>query len=97
MCPTGALTIKENIRDLLIAFKEGKHVGTSAPYGYDKYKLPKQKGYTLKINDYEAKMIKLIYNLYCKAIEALLNFQQGFFAWFSALSGPCHSRRIVVV
>ena len=26
VCPTGALTIKENIRDLLIAFKEGKHV-----------------------------------------------------------------------
>lgn len=50
---------------ILASVKEGKHVGTSAPYGYDKYKLPKQKGYTLKINEYEAKMIKLIYNLYC--------------------------------
>ena len=26
VCPTGALTIKENIRDLLVALKEGKHV-----------------------------------------------------------------------
>ena len=50
---------------ILASIKEGKHVGTSAPYGYDKYKLPKQKGYSLKINENESKMIKLIYNLYC--------------------------------
>ena len=50
---------------ILASVKEGKHVGTSAPYGYDKYKLPKQKGYSLKINEYEANMIKLVYNLYC--------------------------------
>ncbi len=50
---------------ILASVKEGKHVGTSAPYGYDKYKLPKQKGYSLKINEKEANMIKLIYNLYC--------------------------------
>lgn len=49
---------------VLASVKEGKHVGTSAPYGYDKYKLPKQKGYSLKINEYEANMIKLIFNLY---------------------------------
>lgn len=50
---------------ILASVKEGKHVGTSAPYGYDKYKLPRQKGYSLKINEYESKMIKLIYSLYC--------------------------------
>ena len=50
---------------ILSSVKEGKHVGASAPYGYDKYKLPKQKGYSLKINEYEANMVKLIYNLYC--------------------------------
>jgi len=49
---------------ILSSVKEGKHVGTSAPYGYDKYKLPKQKGYSLKINENEATMIKLIFNLY---------------------------------
>lgn len=50
---------------ILASVKEGKHVGTSAPYGYNKYKLPKQKGYSLKINEYEANMIKLVYKLYC--------------------------------
>lgn len=49
---------------ILASVKEGKHVGASAPYGYDKYKLPKQKGYSLKINEHEANMIKLIFNLY---------------------------------
>lgn len=49
---------------ILASVKEGKHVGTSAPYGYDKYKLPKQKGYSLKINKHEAKMISLIFSLY---------------------------------
>lgn len=49
---------------ILSSVKEGKHVGASAPYGYDKYKLPKQKGYSLKINENEATMIKLIFNLY---------------------------------
>lgn len=50
---------------ILSSVNEGKHVGASAPYGYDKYKLQKQKGYSLKINEYEANMIRLIYNLYC--------------------------------
>ena len=49
---------------IVASVKEGKHVGTSAPYGYDKYKLPKQKGYSLKINEHEAKMVSLIFNLY---------------------------------
>lgn len=51
---------------ILSSVKEGKHVGASAPYGYDKYKLPKQKGYSLKPNEYEAKMIQLIFSLYLK-------------------------------
>lgn len=49
---------------ILASVKEGKHVGTSAPYGYEKYKLSKQKGYSLKINEHEANMIKLIFDLY---------------------------------
>lgn len=58
--------INQRLHDgILASVKEGKHVGAAAPYGYNKYKLPKQKGYSLKVNDYEANMIKLIYNLYC--------------------------------
>lgn len=49
---------------ILSSVNEGKHVGAAAPYGYEKYKLPKQKGYSLKINEYEANMVKLIFNLY---------------------------------
>ena len=49
---------------ILSSVKEGKHVGTSAPYGYEKYKLPNQKGYSLKINKHEAEMVKIIFNLY---------------------------------
>lgn len=49
---------------ILASVKEGKHVGTASPYGYEKYKLPKQKGYSLKINSDELEMIKLIFNLY---------------------------------
>ena len=57
--------INQRLHEGIIAsVKEGKHVGTSAPYGYEKYKLPKQKGYSLKINEHEAKMIKLIFDLY---------------------------------
>lgn len=49
---------------ILSSVDEGKHVGSQAPYGYDKYKLPKQKGYSLKINPEEAKTIKFIFNSY---------------------------------
>lgn len=49
---------------ILSSVNEGKHVAASPPYGYEKYKLPKQKGFSLKINPDEANMVKLIYNLY---------------------------------
>lgn len=57
--------INQRLHEGIIAsVKEGKHVGTSAPYGYEKYKLQKQKGYSLKVNKHEADMIKLIFDLY---------------------------------
>ncbi len=49
---------------ILASVKEGKHVGTAAPYGYEKYKLPKQKGYSLQINPDEANLVKLVFDLY---------------------------------
>lgn len=60
---------------ILASVKEGKHVGTSAPYGYEKYKLPKQKGYSLKINKHEEKMIKLVFDLYTsgKGLDFICN------------------------
>ncbi len=44
--------------------KEGKYLGTVAPYGYKRKKLENQKGYTLEIIPEEAKIVELIYNWY---------------------------------
>lgn len=44
--------------------KEGKFVGSIAPYGYRKVKLEKDKGYTLEIIPVQAEIIRLIFDLY---------------------------------
>ncbi|WP_313756213.1 recombinase family protein, partial [Tissierella sp.] len=51
-------------RGRIQSIKEGKYLGTVAPYGYERVKLKSQKGYTLEINPNEAKIVKLIYKLY---------------------------------
>ncbi|MBU5311861.1 recombinase family protein [Tissierella carlieri] len=51
-------------RGRIQSVKEGKYLGTVAPYGYERVKLKGQKGYTLEINPKEAKIVELIYNLY---------------------------------
>ena len=43
---------------------EGKYIGSVAPYGYDRVKLPDQKGFTLKPNPEEAKIIRKIFEMY---------------------------------
>lgn len=42
---------------------EGKYVGSIPPFGYDRMKIPNDKGYTLKINS-EADIVKTIFELY---------------------------------
>jgi DNA invertase Pin-like site-specific DNA recombinase len=44
--------------------KEGKWVYNKAPYGYERYKLPDQKGWSLRIVPDKAEVIKLIYQWY---------------------------------
>lgn len=44
--------------------REGKYVGSIAPYGYEKKKLEKEKGYTLTIKEDEANVIRQIFKLY---------------------------------
>lgn len=44
--------------------KEGKFVGSSTPFGYDKVKLAHEKGYKLIINNEEAEIVKLIFKMY---------------------------------
>lgn len=48
----------------LASCKEGKYVGGTAPYGYDKVKLKGQKGYKLVPIESESEIVKLIYHLY---------------------------------
>ena len=43
--------------------KEGKYVGSVAPFGYDRVKLVKDKGYTLARND-EAPVVEKMFGLY---------------------------------
>lgn len=44
--------------------KEGKWIASTAPYGFERAKLEKERGYTLKIIPEEAKIVKLIFDLY---------------------------------
>ena len=44
--------------------KEGKFVGSNAPFGYEKVKLKGEKGYTLKIVPNEAEVVRMIFDLY---------------------------------
>lgn len=51
-------------RGRIQSVREGKYLGTVAPYGYERVKLKGQKGFTLEINPKESKIVELIYNLY---------------------------------
>lgn len=44
--------------------KEGKYIGSVAPYGYKRVKLEGQKGYTLSPEDNESTVVQLIFKLY---------------------------------
>ncbi len=56
-------------RGRLSSLNEGKYIASKAPFGYDKVKLNVGKGYTLKINEPEAKIVVLIYSLYYKGFS----------------------------
>ena len=47
-----------------ISVSEGKFVGNTPPFGYDRIKLKDSKGYTLSINQDEAPIVKEIFRLY---------------------------------
>jgi len=53
-------------RGRLASAKEGKWVGNKPPYGYVRKKLEKEKGYTLEPHPEQAKIVKMIFELYTK-------------------------------
>ena len=50
------------------AAKEGKFVGNTPPYGYDRKKLDHDSGFTLVPNPEEAKVVKLIFEWYVHGV-----------------------------
>lgn len=46
------------------SIREGKFVGSTAPYGYEIVKLKGEKGYTLKIVPNEAEVVRMIFDWY---------------------------------
>lgn len=49
--------------------REGKFVGSIAPYGYKRKKIENDKGYTLEIVPEQAEVVKLIFDLYVNGDE----------------------------
>ena len=50
-------------RGRITSVKEGKYVGNIAPFGWDRVKIEKDKGYTLKPNE-ESKTVQMAFDLY---------------------------------
>ena len=46
------------------SLREGKYIAGAAPYGYERYKLPKQKGYSLRVIPDQAEIVKRIFRWY---------------------------------
>ncbi|RGL39109.1 recombinase family protein [Paenibacillus polymyxa] len=51
-------------RGRMSSVNEGKYLGSIAPYGYARYKLVKEKGYSLEIIEEEAEVVKMIFDWY---------------------------------
>lgn len=62
-------------RGVVINATAGKHVAAAPPFGYEKFKLSNQTGYSLKINPSEAKIVKMIFTLYSEGtgIQTICN------------------------
>lgn len=58
-------TINRRIqRGRMESVKEGKWIASTAPYGYERVKIKNDKGYTLRIIPEQAKIVRLVYDLY---------------------------------
>lgn len=49
--------------------REGKYTGNVAPYGYERYKLKKEKGWSLKIVPDQASVVRMIFNWYLNGLS----------------------------
>ena len=51
-------------RGRMASVREGKWIASTAPYGYERVKIENGKGYTLRIIPEQARIIRLVYDLY---------------------------------
>ncbi len=51
-------------RGRLASVQEGKYVNSQPPYGYQRYKLPNEKGFSLRPDPDQAPVVRLIFQLY---------------------------------
>lgn len=51
-------------RGRLASLNEGKYIAGTAPFGYERVKIPKQKGWTLQIVPDQAEIVRLLFDLY---------------------------------
>lgn len=49
--------------------REGKYTGNVAPYGYERYKLKKEKGWSLKIVPEQAAVVRMIFDWYLNGLS----------------------------
>ena len=55
-------------RGRIASVKEGKYVANKSPYGYERVKIPNDKGFTLRIIPEQAEIIRCIFEWYTKGI-----------------------------
>lgn len=52
---------------------EGKYAGSISPYGYERYKLKGEKGWSLRIVPHEAEIVRLIFDLFVNGQQRMEN------------------------
>lgn len=62
-------TNRRLVRGREASAKEGKYVGSVAPYGYKKVKIENDKGFTLEVLDDQADVVRMIYDWYVNGTE----------------------------
>lgn len=49
--------------------KQGLYIGSRDPYGYKRYKLPQQRGYSLEIVPEQAAIVRMVYDWYLNGMD----------------------------
>lgn len=75
--------------------KEGKYVGSALPYGFNKVKLLNEKGYMLTQNESEAKVIKLMADLFINGLHTTYTVSKDDTVSTIAKTFGCHKPDIV--